>query len=48
MGDIVEDELSTSLDFEDDQTKAQLKLIDDLRKLDVSDSLDLPQVIISE
>ena len=48
MGDIKRDEPSTNLDFEDDQTRAQLKLIDDLRKLDVSDSLDLPQVIVLE
>lgn len=31
-------------DFEDQQTRLQLELIDDLQKLDVSKSLDLPQV----
>lgn len=32
-------------DFEDQQTKAQLELIDDLQKLGVSKYLNLPQVL---
>lgn len=31
-------------DLEDQQTRMQLDLIDDLQKIDVSKSLDLPQV----
>lgn len=31
-------------DFEDDQTRQQLELLDDLQKLGVSKYLDLPQV----
>lgn len=37
-------ELSIGYDFEDQQTRAQLDLIDDLKKLGVESYLDLPQV----
>ncbi|KFY43146.1 hypothetical protein V495_04136 [Pseudogymnoascus sp. VKM F-4514 (FW-929)] len=33
-------------DFEDQQTQMQLDLIDDLQKIDVSKSLDLPQLVV--
>lgn len=36
--------ISLGYDFEDSHTRAQLELIDDLRKLGLSNDLDLPQV----
>jgi hypothetical protein len=38
---------SLGYDFEDSETRAQLELIDDLRKLGVSDHVGLPQASIS-
>lgn len=38
---------SLGYDFEDNETRAQLELIDDLRKLGVSDHIGLPQASIS-
>lgn len=37
-------EPSIGSDFEDEQTRAQLELIDDLERLGVKSYLDLPQV----
>lgn len=39
--------VSLGYDFEDNETRAQLELIDDLRKLGVSEHIGLPQVSIS-
>jgi hypothetical protein len=47
MGSIALEEVpseSFGYDFEDEQTKQELKLIDDLQNLGVSKYLDLPQV----
>jgi hypothetical protein len=40
-------DVSLGYDFEDNETRAQLELIDDLRKLGVSDHIGLPQASIS-
>jgi hypothetical protein len=47
MGSVAPEEIpseSFGYDFEDNQTRKELELIDDLQKLDVSKQLDLPQV----
>jgi hypothetical protein len=45
MGEIRTSISPFGYDFEDEQTRAELKLMDDLQELGVSKYLDLPQVI---
>lgn len=39
-------DVSLGYDFEDNETRAQLELIDDLRKVGVSDHIGLPQLVV--